>query len=171
MTPTTSQPQQTPATSRFADLETCAEAPHAPGITQTTTGQPNGNHGRKSHRPPLPQRTPEAASAPTELKRAPGWEVRTQPTTWEQGRPVHGGVEQQLFNIWCVLHKRCRLQTKRSTTVQPTSRVQRRHLAHMGQCSYSIPSFAVQAQKVCTKAVSLLSCELCCSAVLLSNRW
>ena len=59
-------------------------------------------------------------------------------------------VEQELFNIWSVLHERCRPQTKKSTTVQLTTRVQRRRLAHMGQCSYSIPSFIVQAQKVCT---------------------
>ena len=55
-------------------------------------------------------------------------------------------AEQDIFNIWSVLHKRCRPRAKRAVGVQPKSRVQRRCLAHMGQCSYHVPSFAVQGQ-------------------------
>ena len=44
-------------------------------------------------------------------------------------------AEQEVFNIWSVLHKRCRQRAKRAVGVQPKSRVQRRCLAHMGQWS------------------------------------
>ena len=48
--PTTTQPQQTPVTGRFADLETCAEVPGAPDTTQ----QPQREAG--SDIPPPPPR-------------------------------------------------------------------------------------------------------------------
>ena len=35
-------------------------------------------------------------------------------------------AEQEVFNIWSVLHKRCRPRAKRAVGVQPKSRVQRR---------------------------------------------
>ena len=59
-------------------------------------------------------------------------------------------AEQEIFNIWSVLHKRCRPRAKRAVGVQPKSRVQRRCLAHMGQCSYHVPSFVVQGATACT---------------------
>ena len=59
-------------------------------------------------------------------------------------------AEQEIFNIWSVLHKRCRPRAKRAVGVQPKSRVQRRCLAHMGQCSYNVASFAVQGATACT---------------------
>ena len=59
-------------------------------------------------------------------------------------------AEQEIFNIWSVLHKRSRPRAKRAVGVQPKSRVQRRCLAHMGQCSYNGPSFAVQGATACT---------------------
>ena len=59
-------------------------------------------------------------------------------------------AEQEIFNIWSVLHKRCRPRAKRAVGVQPKSRVQRRCLAHMGQCSYNVPSFSVQGATACT---------------------
>ena len=59
-------------------------------------------------------------------------------------------AEQEIFNIWSVLQKRCRPRAKRAIGVLPKSRVQRRCLAHMGQCSYHVPSFAVQGATACT---------------------
>ena len=59
-------------------------------------------------------------------------------------------AEQEIFNIWSVLHKRCRPRAKRAVGVQPKSLVQRRCLAHMGQCSYHVPSFGVQGATACT---------------------
>ena len=59
-------------------------------------------------------------------------------------------VEQGFLNIWSVLHKRCRPRAKRAIGVQPKSRMQRRCLAHMGQCSYHVPSFALQGEAACT---------------------
>ena len=64
--------------------------------------------------------------------------------------PWFGVAEQEFFNIWSVLHKRCRPRAKSAMGVQPKSRVQRRCLAHMGQCSYHVPSFAVQGEAACT---------------------
>ena len=44
---TPEQPQQTPATGQFVDLETCAKVPGAPGTTQLRVGQPNSHNGRQ----------------------------------------------------------------------------------------------------------------------------
>ena len=70
--------------------------------------------------------------------------VNTLPDFW------YRAAEQECFDIWSVLHKRCRPCTKRPTNVHPKSCKQHRCLSHMGRCSYHVPSFAVQAQTVCT---------------------
>ena len=59
-------------------------------------------------------------------------------------------AQQEFFNIWFVLHKRCRPHAKRAIAVQPKGRLQRRCLAHMGHCSYHVLSFAVQGETACT---------------------
>ena len=55
-------------------------------------------------------------------------------------------AEQEIFNIWCVLHKSCRPRAKRAVGVQPKSRVQRRCLAHMGQCFTMYPPLQFKEQ-------------------------
>ena len=42
---TPEQPQQTPVTGQFADLETCAKVPGAPGATQISVGPPDNHKG------------------------------------------------------------------------------------------------------------------------------
>ena len=42
---TPEQPQQTPVTGQFVDLETCAKVPGAPCTTQLRVGQPNSHNG------------------------------------------------------------------------------------------------------------------------------
>ena len=107
MTPTATEPQQTPVTGQSADLETCAKVPGASGATQMTMGQPNShNWGEGATRPPPPgsakqqrcvrqQKKKEhqigrnARSKATGNRAAPHTVVRRAPA---RHRAMHGGT-------------------------------------------------------------------------------
>ena len=78
-------------TAQFADLETCAKVPGAPGTTQLQVRQPESHKGMQGATccPPR-RRTPTAMSVLAEKERARNWEEHKQQSNWAQGRPTHG---------------------------------------------------------------------------------